>query len=139
LRSPRTFVDTNLFIYLFDARDPIKSARAKEAILKLGDRVVLSTQVLQEFYWATTKKAILDVHKAREAVASMSEFEVVALTPSIVSDAIDISIVNKLSIWDSLIVQSAIAGRCERLLTEDLNHGQRIKGVLVENPLRELE
>jgi predicted nucleic acid-binding protein len=121
---------------MFDTREPGKSQRAKEAVLGLGDRVVLSTQVLQEFYWATTRKAILDIHKAREAVDSLSEFDVVTLTPRIVSDAIDISIVQQLSIWDSLIIQAAIAGRCERLLTEDLNHGQRIKGILVENPFR---
>jgi predicted nucleic acid-binding protein len=41
---------------------------------------------------------------------------------------------NKLAFWDALIVQSASAAGCARIVSEDLNHGQRISGVRVENP-----
>ena len=51
-------------------------------------------------------------------------------------EAIDCSIINRLSFWDALIVVSAESARCEILWTEDLNHGQVIRGVHIENPLK---
>ena len=56
--ASRTFFDTNVLVYLFDADSPGKQARAREA---LGERladgaVVVSTQVLQEFFVTVTRK-----------------------------------------------------------------------------------
>ncbi len=39
-----------------------------------------------------------------------------------------------LSFWDALIVESAILAGANRLLTEDLQHGQEIENLRVENP-----
>ncbi|MBW2208914.1 MAG: hypothetical protein JRG79_18575 [Deltaproteobacteria bacterium] len=55
--------------------------------------------------------------------------------PEIVKDAIDCSILNRLSLWDALIVVAAESARCEKIWTENLNDGQIIRGVRVENPL----
>jgi predicted nucleic acid-binding protein len=41
-----------------------------------------------------------------------------------------------LSFWDALIVAAAESAHCETLWTEDLNHGQVIRGVRIENPLK---
>jgi len=41
-----------------------------------------------------------------------------------------------LSFWDALIVAAAESAYCETLWTEDLNHGQVIRGVRIENPLK---
>ena len=41
-----------------------------------------------------------------------------------------------LSFYDSLIVAAALEAGCQRLLTEDLQHGQRIEGLWVEDPFR---
>ena len=49
--------------------------------------------------------------------------------------AIDTSILNKISIWDALIVEAAVEAGCARLLTEDLNPGQVLRGVEIVNPL----
>lgn len=40
----------------------------------------------------------------------------------------------QLSFWDSLILQAALDSECRLLLTEDLQHGQQIGGLMVENP-----
>jgi predicted nucleic acid-binding protein len=39
--------------------------------------------------------------------------------------------------WDALIVEAALRAGARRLLTEDLQHGQRIGNLTVENPFRE--
>ncbi len=51
-------------------------------------------------------------------------------------NAIDLSILNKLSFRDSLIISAAYSSKCKILMTEDLNHGQIINGVEIVNPLK---
>jgi predicted nucleic acid-binding protein len=53
----RVFLDTNVLVYLFDADDPIKQRRAQDLLSngQLRTQVILSTQVLQEFYVSVTQ------------------------------------------------------------------------------------
>ncbi|HET7269774.1 MAG TPA: hypothetical protein VFI90_01690, partial [Rubrobacter sp.] len=39
-----------------------------------------------------------------------------------------------LSFWDALIVEAALKAGADRLLTEEMQHGQIIEGMRVENP-----
>ncbi len=39
-----------------------------------------------------------------------------------------------LSFWDALIIAAARQGGAKTILTEDLNHGQLIEGIRIENP-----
>src|SRR5579872_2122470 len=119
---------------MFDPVDVTKRTTATNAIRALGSRMIISTQVLQEFFWIATKKLGMSPTAARDVVSELCESEVVPSTPSLVADAVDLSIVTGYTLWDTLIVQAAIVGRCETLLTEDLSNGQNIKGVRVENP-----
>ena len=61
-------------------------------------------------------------------------FEVVQVTTERILRAVDISAFHRLSFWDSLIISTAEAARCETLLTEDMNDGQIIEGVRIVNP-----
>jgi predicted nucleic acid-binding protein len=54
--------------------------------------------------------------------------------PSAVLLASEIGERNLLSFWDALIVASASRAGAERILSEDLKHGQVIEGILIENP-----
>ena len=46
----------------------------------------------------------------------------------------EISGVWKVSLWDAMILAAAEEIGADVVLTEDLNHGQQIAGVRVENP-----
>lgn len=98
--------------------------------------MVLSTQVLTEFYVTATRKLAVPLthEEAAVAVDRLARFEVVGHDASLVQGAIQLRTNVAISLWDALIVRAAAAAGCERLLTEDLNAGQRIAGVLVENP-----
>ena len=61
-------------------------------------------------------------------------FEVVQVTTERILRAVDSSAFHQLSFWDSLIISTAEAARCETLLTEDMNDGQIIEGVRIVNP-----
>ena len=61
-------------------------------------------------------------------------FEVVQVTTERILRAVDISAYHQLPFWDSLIISTAEAARCETLLTEYMNDGQIIEGVRIVNP-----
>jgi predicted nucleic acid-binding protein len=119
---------------MFSPDEEDKKLKSIETVRALGNSMVLSTQVLQEAYSVCTRKLRIEQREAKDIILALMEAEVVSNTPELLENAIDLSIVTGFSIWDSLIVQAAIQSRCTRILTEDLQHGQTIKGVRIENP-----
>ena len=131
------FFDTNILIYAVDEGEPQKLEIAGELVeehLVEGDGM-LSVQVLREFYSASRKLSppLSDEH-AQEMVRYFSTFRTLAEDTGMVLGAIRLSREHMLSFWDALIVESALAGGADRLLTEDLQHGREIEGLRVENP-----
>ncbi len=133
----KVFIDTNILVYSLDKFDTEKQEKCRKLLRSFtGDlRGVISTQVMQEFYVAATKKLGADALTVKDILHSFERFETIIITPEIIKDAIDCSIINKLSFWDALIVAAAESAGCENLWTEDLNDGQVIRGVRVVNPL----
>jgi predicted nucleic acid-binding protein len=66
----------------------------------------------------------------------LERLETVVVLPVLIKEAIDCSLINRLSFWDALIVVTAESAHCEILWTEDLNHGQVIRGIRIENSLK---
>jgi predicted nucleic acid-binding protein len=99
-------------------------------------RVVVSTQVMQEYFVTAVKKPRLTPERARTRVEALQRLDVVVVRPQLVLAAIDLHRLKSLSFWDALVVRSASAAGCARLLSEDLNDGEVIDGVQVENPFR---
>lgn len=128
------FIDTNVLIYLFDIDAPAKQAVARE-VLAAG-RFVLSTLVLSEFYVTVTRKLArpLDSSRARRAVTDLCAMPVRDVTAKLVQAAIRRSTVTQLSYWDALIVETALEAGATALLTEDLQHGQSIDTLRINNP-----
>ena len=95
---------------------------------------MISTQVLQEFYNVALKKLQLPPTAARQITESYARLEVVPSDRALVLEAISISINAQVSIWDALMIRAAEISRCKVLYTEDMNHGQVVRGVRIENP-----
>ncbi len=55
-------------------------------------------------------------------------------TPTEISAAFRIEDESRIGFWDALIISSAAKSGATRILSEDLSAGQRIAGILVENP-----
>ena len=134
--TARVFVDTNVFVYAYDRKERIKRARARSILAPLlRDRsAVVSTQVLQEFFVAATRKLKLPAEQARRYVEKLAGLDVVVIRPDLVLGAIDLHRLHSVSFWDALVIRAASAAGCSRVLSEDLNDGQIIDGVRVENP-----
>ena len=132
----RCFLDTNVLIYLFDDDAPGKKARAQALLDEEKDRIVLSTQVLGEFYVNVTRKleAPLPPDAAAQAVEEFSRLEVQSVTAELALAAVRRSRSSLLSYWDSLIVETARKAGAKILFTEDLQHGQEIDDLRIVNP-----
>jgi predicted nucleic acid-binding protein len=134
--SGRTFIDTNVFVYAFDTNEPVKQQIALRTLAETGDRAVLSTQVLSEFYVVATRKLPdpLAPRIAAEIIGELSRLSVVDTDNVLVRSAIEISDWPQISFWDGLIVAAASASGCDRILTEDLAAGATLAGVHIVNP-----
>ena len=134
----KTFLDTNILVYAVDADSPAKRNASRRVIETLAADAsgVISTQVMQEFYVAATRKLGIPPLAAKTILKTFSVFELVQVTPALIQDAIDCSVLNSMSFWDSLIVTAAASAGCTRISTEDLNSGQSVLGVTIENPFR---
>jgi predicted nucleic acid-binding protein len=135
-----SFVDTNVLIYAEDRDAKLKHDVARDLIVRLWDERdgVLSVQVLQEFYVNVTRKLKkpLSNAKALEIVEEYLTWTVVENTARLLTSAIRLQSKAQLSFWDAMIVQAAIEVGCERLYSEDLNHGQRFGSLVVVNPFK---
>jgi len=140
--SARTFVDTNVFVYVFDHDEPEKRDRARQILDEEGASgcLVLSTQVLQEFYVTVTRKLArpLSEDDALAAVRHLATFAEVQIDVDLVEAAIILSRDRQLSLWDALILHAAARGGCKVVLTEDLQDSFQILGLEVVNPFASL-
>lgn len=131
----RAFVDTNVLVYAEDGADGVKRDAARRLLEAEADLVV-STQVLLEYYFVVTRRLAqpLSQRDAGARVAALAGLSVVPADAELVLQAVETARAEHLSIWDAMIVRAAVAGHCERLLSEDFQSGRLYDGVLVENP-----
>ncbi len=137
----RAFVDTNLWAYRLDHREPDKARRVgawlREIVLA-GHDIVVSTQVMIELRSVLTRKfqPPLGHEDTMRALGAVAAFEVVSTDHNLVLDAHELASREQLSWFDALIVEAAIRGGCAVLYSEDLPHGRRYADLQVCNPLR---
>ncbi len=135
--SAKVFLDTNVVVYSFDANDPEKRERAR-AILGGGSWFV-SWQVIQEF-------ANVALHRFKVPLRpkDLQDYMGLVLWPrcrvfpssAVIGMALEIHARFQYHLYDSLIVSSALAGGADVLYSEDLQDGQEIGALKIENPFR---
>jgi predicted nucleic acid-binding protein len=135
--SDKTFVDTNVLIYAHDVDAPAKREIANRLLDRLWEERsgVLSVQVLQEFYINVTRKIARPLAKAAaRQVVNAYAIWAVGITSAEVASAFRIEDEARIGFWDALIVAGALKSGAVRIVSEDLNAGQRISGIRIENP-----
>jgi len=139
--SDKTFVDTNVLIYAHDVDAGRKHEIAKELLRALWtERAgMLSTQVLQEFYVNATRKIRKPLTKpeARSVVDTYAPWCVDGIATGDIVAAFQIEDHARIAFWDALIIAVAARSGARRVVSEDLNAGQAIAGVTVQNPFKE--
>jgi predicted nucleic acid-binding protein len=132
--SGRTFLDTNIVVYLYSGDEPEKRAAAFAFFEQNGS--VVSTQVLSELANTLSRKFSLSYEVVAQAIAEVRDAcAVVPVMPDTISQALVLAQKCKYSYYDSLILAAALSAGCETLATEDMQHGQTIEGALtIRNP-----
>jgi len=135
---PAEFVDTNILVYAYHQTAGSKHESARGLMDRLWDdgEGVLSTQVLQEFYVAVTRKIPQPIasRRAREIIADLGTWTVATLEVPEILSASEISDRYRVNFWVGLILAAAQKEDAEILWSEDPNDGQKYGGVVVRNP-----
>src|ERR1700689_146344 len=139
--SARYFLDTNIFVYSLDLTAPAKARRAATLIrdgLETGNGIV-SYQVVQEFFNVAFRRFAqpMSAFAAEEYLNTpFRPLLVVHSSPALFISALQVYAQHHLSWYDSLIVAAAQEAGCSVLYSEDMQHGQRVNHLRIENPFR---
>ena len=135
------FIDTNVFVYLFDETDGRKRSKAKEIVrTALETRSArISHQVVQETLNVVTRK--LPTPMTAEQAKQFLEQVLMPLwqvmpSQTLYRRGLDIQGRFGFSFYDSLIVAAALESGATRLYSEDMQDGQQIGGLTIENPFK---
>ena len=92
--------------------------------------------MLQEFYVDVTRKIPRPLARsnAREIMRNYSVWQTEIIGTADVFRASELEEANRISFWDALIIVCAAKGGASTLLSEDLITGQKIVGVVIDNP-----
>jgi predicted nucleic acid-binding protein len=137
MNGAKAFFDTNVLLYMYGG-DAAKRTRAKELFQQYSrtSRMLLSTQVVQEFYAAGSRKLGMPRPELRDSAAALLDCPLVIVGPPHILSAMQNEERHKISFWDALILAAAESGGAEVLFTEDLNDGQQYGAVQARNPFR---
>ena len=129
------FFDTNVLLYLLSS-DAAKADAAEELLAAGG---FISVQVLNEFASVASRKLGMSWSEIKDALDSIRAVcEVLPMSVTIHHRALEIAERYGLSIYDAMIVASALVAGCETLHSEDLQDGQVIENLTIRNPFRSL-
>lgn len=131
------FIDSNVLVYAYDSQHPPKQEIAQSIVRKaIRGEALVSTQVLGEFAATFLHKAS---HRKRadEILAildALRDISLVSLDGDTVWRAVEAHKEYGIHFYDGLIVAAAERGGCRRILSEDLNPGQKYFDIEVRNP-----
>ena len=136
-RAP-ALVDANVLVYAFEKSDSPKKRIARRLLEELmeDDRLRVSTQILQELFVTLTRKVkrCCSSEEALVVLEDLAAWPVLTIDYAAIRAAAEVAARSQLSFWDSLVVVAAARAGATVLYTEDLNHGQEILGVRIDNP-----
>lgn len=133
----RPFLDTNVLLYVIDIpTGTSRDIRADKAEQILSDGGIVSVQVLSEFSDVASRKLKLSWEQITKFLQVFESLcgRPVPLTAEMQTAAVAISTRYGYRIYDSLVLAAAMEAGCTTLLTEDMQHGQVVDGVRIENP-----
>jgi predicted nucleic acid-binding protein len=132
------FIDTNVMLYGVDDKNTAKRDRARAWLAACWTRRCgrISTQVLHEFYWNARKKfpTALSQSAARAEVRRYQHWQPWPNDQATVETAWNLESRFGMSYWDCLMVAAAQQQGCAVVLTEDLQHDQRMDGLRIVSP-----
>ena len=132
---PGSFIDTNILLYIASG-DVEKADRAEQIVAGGG---AISVQVLSEAASVARRRMRLSWAETRAFLAMLRDLLTVhPVSVEVHEIGLALGERHHFSIYDAMIVASALHADCETLLSEDMQHGMLIGGRLeILNPFRQ--
>lgn len=128
--------DTNVLIYSISSTDTRKHEIAKYVVTRHAhSRHPVPLQILNEFYFATTRKHLLSKLIASEVIQ-----DAIRLLPIVAPSIEDLTTAMQwhqqhgLQFFDALLIATARRAGCRTFFTEDMQNGRSIEGITLCNP-----
>jgi predicted nucleic acid-binding protein len=134
MNAAERFLDTNVLLYLLSGNSTIAN-RAEAELLAGG---VVSVQALNEFASVATKKLRMEIPDVKEVLATIRSLcSIEAVDEQTHDRGLLVAERYRLSIFDSMMIASALIKGCKLFISGDLQDGQRIDDqLLIQNPFR---
>lgn len=137
--SAEDFLDTNILVYMLDETDDIKRRRAGQLVTRgiEAGTACISYQVVQETLNVVTRRLGFSYRDACALLADvLAPLWTIHPSRELYERGLAIRDRYGFSFYDSMILAGAVESGCGRLYSEDLQHGQRIESLTIENPFR---
>jgi len=132
--SDRILVDTNIWVYAHLERTGDARFRKAQEIVANPGGLVVSVQVLNEYYSVMLKNGADDDLIQANIQTILDRYEICWFSATLLQRSYSLRNRYRFSCWDSLILAAALESGCKALYTEDLQHGQLIETVQIINP-----
>lgn len=129
--------DTNLLVYLFDHREPVKQQSAQLIYKCLSDsgRGLLMLQSIGEFVSVATRKLKMDrLLVADEANSFLGSLPSVSYTETEIRAALNLMASGQFSFWDGVMIATAASNGCTVFISKDMHPGQRLGPLEIMSP-----
>ena len=129
----KPFIDSNIILYLFSS-DVLKADKAEEILANGG---VISVQVLNEVVAVCRRKLKLSWDEIDVLLQALkANLQIVPLTVATHDLAIKLCKQYQLSFYDAHICAAALIAQSKELISEDMQDGLNIDGLLIQNPFK---
>ena len=129
----KPFIDSNIILYLFSS-DVLKADKAEKILANGG---VVSVQVLNEVVSVCRRKLKLSWDEIDGLLLALkANLQIVPLTVTTHDLAIILCKQYQLSFYDAHICAAALIAQSGELISEELQDGLNIDGLLIHNPFK---
>jgi predicted nucleic acid-binding protein len=128
--------DTNVVVYLWDNRSPIKMEVARSVASLLAARAApLALQVIGETQSVLLRKLRQPPWQAAQNARNLlNTYGCFPASAANAAESLTLMAAGRMSYWDALLVTAARDAGCRWLLTEDMQDGARFGALEIVNP-----
>lgn len=132
------FIDSNVFIYAADSKNPVKRSIARKLITEAvaSGGYEINVQVLNEFSSVAHRKLGLTIDEIKAYLEMFRAFTILPVPADVTEKGLDVMQRYGLQFYDSLLLVAASESGCSEFISEDLNDGQIYCGMKAANPFK---
>ena len=132
------FIDSNVFIYAADSKNPVKRSIARKliSVAVASGGYKINVQVLNEFSCVAHRKLGLTIDEIKAYLEMFRALTILPVPADVTEKGLDVMQRYGLQFYDSLLLVAASESGFSEFISEDLNDGQIYCGMKAVNPFK---